>query len=71
MKCGSTNKFDLVFPRLYDEELNEKYEIFIKKANDIWDEFTTGTKGKKRAAEMAAEKQKADLEEKKRKKRKE
>jgi hypothetical protein len=34
---------------------------FIKKANDIWDEFTTGAKGKKRAAEMAAEKEKADL----------
>jgi hypothetical protein len=71
MKPGSSNKFEIVFPRLYDEELNAKYEVFIKKANDIWDEFTTGTKGKKRAAEMAAEKEKAEIAEKKRLHRKE
>lgn len=71
MKCGSSNRFNLVFPRLHDEELNAKYEVFIKKANDIWDEFTTGTKGKKRAAEMAAEKEKAEIAEKKRKQKKE
>jgi hypothetical protein len=33
----------------------------LKKANEIWDEFTTGTKGKKRAAEQEATKYKADL----------
>ena len=71
MKCGSSNRFNLVFPRLHDEELNAKYEVFIKKANDMWDEFTTGTKGKKRAAEMAAEKEKAEIAEKKRKQKKE
>ena len=27
---------------------NKKYEILLQKANDIWDEFTTGTKGKKK-----------------------
>ena len=61
MRCGGSNKFDLIFPRLYEEEKNQQYEIFIKKANDIWDEFTTGAKGKKRAEELAAEKQRAEL----------
>ena len=54
MKCGSENRYELIFPSLYEEEKNEKYEVFLKKANEIWDEFTTGTKGKKRAAEIAA-----------------
>ena len=54
MKSGSENRYELIFPSLYEEEKNEKYEIFLKKANEIWDEFTTGTKGKKRAAEIAA-----------------
>ena len=58
---GPPNSYELVFPDLYDEERNKHYETFIKKANDIWDEFTTGAKGKKRAAEAAAEKEKADL----------
>lgn len=69
MKPGASNKFEIVFPRQYNEELNEQYEIFIKKANEIYDDFTTGTKGKKRAAEMAAEKEKAEIEERRRKKR--
>ena len=51
MRCGSSNKFEIIFPRLYEEEKNQQYEVFIKKANDIWDEFTTGAKGKKKAAE--------------------
>ena len=54
MKSGSENRYELIFPSLYEEEKNEKYEIFLKKANEIWDEFTTVTKGKKRAAEIAA-----------------
>ena len=59
VRCGSENHYELIFPSLYDEEKNKEYETFIKKANDIWDEFTTGTKGKKRAAEIAlAEKEK-------------
>lgn len=32
---------------MYEEEKNQQYEVYIKKANDIWDEFTTGSKGKK------------------------
>ena len=51
MRCGGTNKFELIYPRLYQEEKNQEYEVFIKKANDIWDEFTTGAKGKKLKAE--------------------
>ena len=61
MRCGSSNNYELIFPSLFEEEKNHQYEVFIKKANDIWDEFTTGAKGKKRAAEMAAEKEKADM----------
>ena len=54
VRSGSDNQYELIFPSLYDEDKNEKYGIFLKKANEIWDEFTTGTKGKKRAAEIAA-----------------
>ena len=61
MRCGSNNKFEIIFPRLYEEEKNQQYEVFIKKANDIWDEFTTGAKGKKRAAEQEAKKEKDEL----------
>ena len=53
MRCGAGNNFDLIFPSLFEEEKNEEYEQFIKKANAIWDEFTTGTKGKRKAAELA------------------
>ena len=65
VQVGPPNRYELIFPDLYDEERNAHYETFIKKANDIWDEFTTGAKGKKRAAEAAAEKERAALEAKK------
>ena len=64
MRCGSDNRYELIFPSLIDEDKNKKYEEFLKKANEIWDEFTTGTKGKKRAAEIAAaekEKEKQEM----------
>ena len=54
IRVGGENRYELIFPSLYDESKNSKYEDFLKKANEIWDEFTTGTKGKKRAAEIAA-----------------
>jgi hypothetical protein len=38
----------LIYPNFFDAEKNKKYEILLQKANDIWDEFTTGTKGKKK-----------------------
>lgn len=47
MRCGSGNNYEIIFPSLYEEEKNQQYEVFIKKANDLWDEFTTGSKGKK------------------------
>lgn len=65
VQAGPPNRYELIFPDLYDEDRNAHYETFIKKANDIWDEFTTGAKGKKRAAEAAAEKERAALEAKK------
>lgn len=65
MRCGSGNGFELVFPSLYEEEKNQQYEEFIVKANAIWDEFTTGTKGKRKAAEIAEQERKLELEKKK------
>jgi hypothetical protein len=48
IRAGSGNNYELIFPPLFDEEKNKKYEILLQKANDIWDEFTTGAKGRKR-----------------------
>ena len=42
------NGYELIFPAISDQNLNEKYETQLKKANDIWDEFTTGNRGKNR-----------------------
>jgi hypothetical protein len=50
----------LIFPSLYEEEKNVIYENYIKKANGIWDEFTTG-KGKSKQADHSFEKEKIDL----------
>lgn len=38
--------FELIYP-WPGAERNEVYNNFIQKANDLWDEFTTGTKSKK------------------------
>ena len=39
-------QYELIYP-WPDEEKNKKYAGFIAKANDLWDEFTTGKpKGK-------------------------
>ena len=38
--------YELIFPSK-DEEKNKKYEMFIQKANELWDDFTTGSKNKK------------------------
>ena len=46
-ESGREGKYERIYPSVNDEEKNQKYEIFIKKANEIWDEFTTG-KGKKK-----------------------
>lgn len=37
---------------MIEEEKNAQYETFIKKANDIWDEFTTGKAKKKPPADL-------------------
>lgn len=38
--------YELIFPSK-DEAMNQQYEAFIQKANDLWDDFTTGGKNKK------------------------
>ena len=38
--------YERIFP-CKDEEMNQKYEGFIVKANELWDEFTTGGKSKR------------------------
>lgn len=38
--------YELIFPST-DESVNHKYDGFIQKANDLWDDFTTGGKSKK------------------------
>lgn len=38
--------YELIYP-CNDEGRNKQYEIFIQKANDLWDDFTTGGKNKK------------------------
>ena len=40
----------MIFPS-ENAELNEKYEQLLKKANNIWDEFTTGNKANKKKLE--------------------
>ena len=38
--------YELIYP-CQDEKRNKQYELFIQKANDLWDEFTCGSKNKK------------------------
>lgn len=65
MRSGSGNNYELIYPSLFEEDKNAKYKALLVKANDIWDEFTTGAKGKKRAVEMAEENKRAELQAKK------
>ena len=39
---GRTGGYELIFPNEKDEEVNKKYEQFVVKANELWDDFTTG-----------------------------
>ena len=45
-----TNGYELIYPAP-SEQLNETYNMLIAKANDIWDEFTTG-KSRKTKTEL-------------------
>lgn len=38
--------YELIYPSK-DEEMNKLYDSYIQKANDLWDDFTTGNKSKK------------------------
>ena len=42
----------MIYPSPFEEERNLKYDGILKKANEIWDEFTTGGKhGRKKVEE--------------------
>jgi len=45
---GRTGGYELIYPAPGEtpesKEKNKRYEAYIKKANDLWDEFTTGRK---------------------------
>jgi hypothetical protein len=43
---GREGGYELIFPNEKNDEMNKLYEHFIVKANELWDDFTTG-KGKK------------------------
>lgn len=43
LKKQSVSGYELIYPGP-NSELNAKYELYIKKAQDLWDDFTTGKK---------------------------
>lgn len=43
IKLNTGSGFELIYPPK-EEEKEEEYEEMIQKANDMWDEFTTGKK---------------------------
>ena len=38
--------YELIYPNEEDPEVNKRYELFLQKANELWDDFTTGSKHK-------------------------
>ena len=46
-----SNGYELIYPAK-DAEQNQKYDSFIKGANEIWDMFTTGNKGNKSSVNL-------------------
>ena len=47
MKINETGSgFELIYPPLGDDDLEAEYEAMLQKAQDIWDEFTTGKRDK-------------------------
>jgi hypothetical protein len=47
MKLNEGSGYELIYPPIGQEEKEEQYEAMLKKANDMWDEFTTGKNKKK------------------------
>lgn len=43
--------YEQIFPQIYDEEKNAEYEVILKKAQEIWDDFTTGKQKRHRIQE--------------------
>jgi hypothetical protein len=46
MKINEGSGFELIYPPLGDDDLEAEYEAMLQKAQDIWDEFTTGKRDK-------------------------
>jgi hypothetical protein len=57
MKINEGSGFELIYPPL-EEEKEDEYEGMVKKANEIWDEFTTG---KKKTEDQKVEKKKGPV----------
>ena len=45
------NGYELIYPAKEAAD-NEKYEMLLKKANNLWDDFTTGNKNKRRDSNL-------------------
>lgn len=58
---GREGGYELIFPCQNDEKKNSLYQGFLQKANDLWDEFTTGNKSKKGAAQTKVEPEKKPI----------
>lgn len=43
MKLNEGSGYELIYPPK-EEEMEDEYEAMLQKANDMWDEFTTGKK---------------------------
>ena len=39
---------ELIFPNNYDDKKQAEYSLLLKRAQEIWDEFTTGKNGRKK-----------------------
>ncbi len=51
---GREGGYELIYPNEKNPDMNKQYEHFIVKANELWDDFTTG-KSKKGIASDASQ----------------
>jgi len=58
MKLNEGSGYELIYPPK-EEEMEEEYEAMLKKANDMWDEFTTGKSKKKQEDAKMLDKKKS------------
>lgn len=50
---GREGGYELIFPNEKNEVMNKQYEHFIVKANELWDDFTTGKSKKGNAPDAS------------------